>query len=754
MLRLFSPIIIFLFFSASLPLSLLAQRSPDMEKIRRREIVDVRFEGDSNISALELQSIIATRPSNLIEYTLNGITSDWGSPHQFVDENNLAEDTLRIFVYYRSRGYFDAKVSVSYLEHQSKASLDAFSKVEARNNLLPPQQWEKYPLIADTVVFRIVEGKSYKVAGFTFEGLEKLPMDLQNTITSKIGIKVNSQYSKDALDLEILRVKEILGENGYPFLSLPNGATVIETDTSSKTITISLKFKTGPRIRVGGPRIINDTAYVKYGYVQEQVIRRQITMDSGTWYENSDKVETQRGISKLGTFQYINIELDTSAFANLPDSAKNGLVLPVVIFLRMRPSWEITPGPYFGENRQGEFIGGLGVSYSNRNLFNVADNLTLQATYQFFPLPNVQKRWSLSGDFVFPYIGIKNVPFIISPSFSYAWVFEKYKEAVYGGSLGLNFELLNTPTFRLTYLPKGSLQFVQREYNDTTLRPLGNTSFVLNPQQLNSIYSHELKADWTNDPQYPSHGSYTSWSFQWALPLLKILFPGTTLPSASYLKNTLQFKTYFDLGSTPARSVLAYRIMGGFISLSDPGNPNKDPLIEDRYYGGGTNSLRGWSARSLLVSNDRSLGRPQFGGYKAFETNLEWRYALVNYPVAITSMQQFLSALRLAFFCDVGNIWDKEVPIAPKNFVIALGTGLRYYTLLGALRFDFGFKFYDPFPDPYPPGTLGTDKPNIDNLMSAPPNSTPGVFIWDRKGKFWNVFADVFSFKFALGQAF
>jgi outer membrane protein assembly factor BamA len=212
----------------------------------------------------------------------------------------------------------------------------------------------------------------------------------------------------------------------------------------------------------------------------------------------------------------------------------------------------------------------------------------------------------------------------------------------------------------------------------------------------------------------------------------------------------MQLKTYFDLGSKAGRSVIAFRILGGLVMLNDPNDPNKDILFENRYYGGGTNSLRGWGARTLLVSNNTHPGWPSLGGYKAFETNLEWRYALFHYPVEFTAMQQFLSALRIAFFCDAGNVWDKDVPVAPKNFAVAIGTGLRYNTLFGALRFDVGIKFYDPYPDPYPPGTLGSNK-SRENVLAIPPNST-GVWLFNRINA--KKFGDIVNFEFALGQPF
>jgi outer membrane protein assembly factor BamA len=311
-------------------------------------------------------------------------------------------------------------------------------------------------------------------------------------------------------------------------------------------------------------------------------------------------------------------------------------------------------------------------------------------------------------------------------------------------NLGTNIELSGDPSFRITDLPKLQGQYVLRNYYDSTLRPMDTSS--IQPSQLNSVFSNDLAFNWTDDPRNPTHGSYIRWSSQWAFPALKnalqSIFPKfASLASAAYIKNTIEFKTFFNLTTASrGRSVMAFRIMGGMIGLTYPSDLSRDVLLENRYYGGGTSSLRGWPSRSLLVSNNTDSARPYYGGYKTFETNLEWRYALFQYPAEITAMQQFLSAVHIGFFCDAGNVWDKDVPVALKNVAIAVGTGLRYYTLFGAVRVDFGFKFYDPYPSSPQNG-----------LYSIPPNYIGGVWLFNRKG---HVFHDTYNIEFALGQAF
>lgn len=557
----------------SLPAGLWAQRPSNMEK---REVASIRFMGDSAISALELESIIATRTSSGFERFLNAVNSDWGTPRQFIDETTLGEDTIKLFAYYRDRGYFDAHVSDTLHEAPPSPEIE---KIKERNAFLPPSKKVPY-ILEDTVFFRIKEGKSYKVQGFTFEGFERLPMDLQDKITANIGIKQHSQYSKLALQLEIVRAKQILAENGYPFSLLTY--TLVEPDTLRKSVTISLRFKTGPRIRIGRVKIMYDTAYSSLGYVQETVIRRQLDLDSGAWYKGSDFSESMHDVSRLGTFQYQNISLDTSSFAAVPDSLRDGMALPVIVTLRMRQLQEVLPGVDLGISAQNQVIAGVELSYTNRNIFNDADNLTLHVSYQLYPL--TQHRENIGGDFTIPSVA-KNVPLIFSGNYTYNDQYSdistlQYFERTYVASLGPNI-IFHESLLTVSITPKGSFQYVNRDYRDTSLGIRIDTTLL--PKQFNTILSSDFTFNWTNDLLNPSRGSFMGLSFQWALPIFNI----SGLPSAAYGKLTPQFKTFINLGTIEGRSVLGFRLLYGQIFLTHPDESNRDVLIENRYFGGG-----------------------------------------------------------------------------------------------------------------------------------------------------------------------
>jgi len=107
----------------------------------------------------------------------------------------------------------------------------------------------------------------------------------------------------------------------------------------------------------------------------------------------------------------------------------------------------------------------------------------------------------------------------------------------------------------------------------------------------------------------------------------------------------------------------------------------------------------------------------------------------------LTTWQQLAAPIRMAFFADFGNVWDKETPILLKNASISTGLGIRYNTPFGPLRIDWGFKFYDPYPE-----MVKTEQHSF-------PSSTEGVWIYNRTVTWKNLF-DLSSIGFTIGNAF
>lgn len=156
---------------------------------------------------------------------------------------------------------------------------------------------------------------------------------------------------------------------------------------------------------------------------------------------------------------------------------------------------------------------------------------------------------------------------------------------------------------------------------------------------------------------------------------------------SQYIKTEIDYIRHWDLGSD---NVFAIRSFGG---VAIPfGNANSIPFSRS-FFAGGPNDNRAWQAYSLGPGS--SGGRNEFN-----EANLkialsaEYRYHLFG-------------DLNSAFFVDAGNIWNFMDVVEQEastfttfsdleELAIGSGFGLRYDFSFFVLRFDVGFKTYDP----------------------------------------------------------
>ena len=115
--------------------------------------------------------------------------------------------------------------------------------------------------------------------------------------------------------------------------------------------------------------------------------------------------------------------------------------------------------------------------------------------------------------------------------------------------------------------------------------------------------------------------------------------------------------------------ILASRLQIGSMQSIKSGESTP---IADRFYAGGSNSVRGWERSDLGPKSDDNL---PMGGNSLAEASIELRYPIWN-------------ILSGAIFLDLGNVWSGTYDHDIHQLEYAGGAGLRVKTPLGPLRFD------------------------------------------------------------------
>jgi outer membrane protein assembly factor BamA len=337
----------------------------------------------------------------------------------------------------------------------------------------------------------------------------------------------------------------------------------------------------------------------------------------------------------------------------------------------------------------------LGIGYSHRNFFggarNISTNLRLNVqSLQFGKIlhDNILKDSSLiskvelTTEFVQPYF-INN-----KTSFSAAASAMLDKQSTY---------YIPSVSFRLG--AQSQTTIYTRLFIDWNLQ-LSDPQTVVTRQdtnigtewtkQFNSFIMVTLQRDTRNDIFYPSSGIFQSISIEEG-GLFPRIFDGPlglNLPYSRYVKLTLDEQWYWDPNNS-RDLIWAMRFKTGGALLYGHSPLPYIPLTQ-RYYSGGSGSVRGWRARDLgAVPPDL---RNQ-GGNGMVEGTIEAR---LN-PFKRGTLG-FLDLEKTSFvlFYDCGNIWTTPQRMRLSEIAMAFGFGLRYNTVAGPIRIDFGMKLYDP----------------------------------------------------------
>ena len=156
---------------------------------------------------------------------------------------------------------------------------------------------------------------------------------------------------------------------------------------------------------------------------------------------------------------------------------------------------------------------------------------------------------------------------------------------------------------------------------------------------------------------------------------------------SEYLKTEFDYVKYWDLSR---ENVFAFRT---FFGITIPfGNSNNVPFSRS-YFSGGSNDNRAWQPYNLGPGNSGSVND----------------FNEANMKIAFSGEFRFkiLGSLKGALFADAGNIWNVLDNVVDeksrfntigdlKEIALGTGMGLRYDLSFFVVRFDLGFKTYNP----------------------------------------------------------
>ncbi len=184
------------------------------------------------------------------------------------------------------------------------------------------------------------------------------------------------------------------------------------------------------------------------------------------------------------------------------------------------------------------------------------------------------------------------------------------------------------------------------------------------------------------------------------------LIPALNKFKRRYIKLDAEYKYTV----TYKKTALAVRLFTGVGMPLLGTDTNRTLPFFKQYFGGGSNSMRGWPVRGIgpggkpltAFNSNKTLFNDRTGDMQ-LEGNIEYRYDIARIiPNTLT--------LRGALFADIGNVWNWlntktdgttdstqfSISNIYKQLGVSAGTGFRLDFNYLVLRFDFGFRFKRP----------------------------------------------------------
>lgn len=603
-----------------------------------------------------------------------------------------------------------------------------------------------------SVIYRIDEGIPYTLDSLVLITGDTLVTQLIKSTAKSSMLKRGDNYDTKKLDQEIVRIENLMKDNGYfEFLRgyvefavdtaiLGNRKIAVKTivNTPSKRGYHKV-FKIDTVIFTTDANVPSSQLYrthhnynrVTYRFFEEQyakkIMDRRLFIYPGNLYSKTSTFSTQRQLANLDMFKFVNINYDTTGnrfVANIFTSPLDRNQLTHEIGINVTANQRV-PGPFYDFNFKNrntfggleifEFNGHLGIngvaSYSNEgaiaNSRELGGNLSLTLPDFVFPLGNNMKsklgELNPRTQFSLGYEFVNRIDFTrdnFSAQVKYFW--QK------GQSRAISQQPFARFIFALADLNLIDTRNISDEFQEELdeSERLGTRFYrAFEPSFVSSMYLQST-FDFNQYGSYQNNSSYLRTFVESGGTFLNVygtkFLEGDSLENYKFLKFNIDYRKFIPL---PVQGgVIAYRINTG---VGIPYGDNKILPYEKNFFAGGSSSVRAWGPRRLGPGSYSPINEETGDIDYNFEQPGE-----VIMEVSIEYRQKLIGFLDWAIFFDAGNIWtirddvgdDGEIRRPGGKFEgdfykdIALGTGMGFrmdFTFL-ILRLDMGIKVYEP----------------------------------------------------------
>jgi len=611
----------------------------------------VTFTGNDKVSDKVLQGVVATSPRGGVK----GLLATILRRPQGITREQISADRTTLESYYRLHGFLTATVATPVVNTNAATG-------------------------AMTIDFPITEGPETMVASVSIEGNEQVATKDLPKPSLKVGEALNPTLERD----DVIALQTYYSDRGNAEVQVHVREEVSTDKTSARVV---YTIAEGPKIAVGNVIVRGNT------YTATNVVARTAALEKGQPFSYTSILEAQQRLYRLGIFQRVDVQ---------PAQAETG-VGTRDITISIAEGKDLTVGGALGGTAP--LASNIGVnrisplasaSIAHRNLFGTGRYLGLELIYA---RPNRKDAFLTYRE---PFIGRFDLPIQIT-----AFQNDDFRPHTHIVQRGGFIEATRVARFQTRWSLRYEYRVARCKVNErdpgdlctlaqnVLLPGLDRNATNVAISSLTPTFFWDKRDDAIN----PHRGFFTTASVEYAFPLIAA--------NARFLKEFTQTSWYLPVSD---RSTFAVSGRVGLIqdlgigTTIDPATgqliPTSGVPLSERFTAGGDTSHRAYALDLLgtacptqqsidegcrptlidiLDSNGNHATAP-LGGRSLFILNAEYRF-----PIA--------GPIGAQLFVDAGNTFA-DTGIRFGDLKYGVGTGLRYLSPVGPVRFDLGYKLH------------------------------------------------------------
>ncbi|MBN1794981.1 MAG: outer membrane protein assembly factor BamA [Candidatus Omnitrophica bacterium] len=486
------------------------------------------------------------------------------------------------------------------------------------------------------LTIHIAEGKQYHVGTVSVQGTVLFP---STELYKLFELGSGDIFSREAVQKDIGKLQAFYYDRGYIFAEI-RVSTAFDPATENIDITYAITE--------------NEIAYVNKINIRgnqktkDIVIRRELRINPGDQFDGSKIARSKERLYNLGFFE--EVSFDT---VETDETAKQDLVVSV----KEAKTGELSFGAGFSSIDK--VIGFVELAQHNFDIGNWktftgdGQDLKLRAS-----IGTVRRDMLLSftEPWIFDHPVLFGVDLYNKTLLRESDIGVGFDEERRGGDMRLGKEFLEYLRGDLMYrLDRVVISNVSEEAS-ADLKDEAGTNYI-------SSINSRLTYDKTDSRFNPTKGHVLVGSWEIAGG-----FIGGDKEYSKYYGSASQ---YFSLKE---KHILELKLRLGAVHAF--GDSETVPVYE-RFFAGGTNSIRGYEERRVGPRDSRS--NDPLGGEGMLIANAEYTFPTV------------IDVLKGAVFFDVGNVWGKMKDFGTDEYRMGVGAGIRIKTPVGPVRLDYGF---------------------------------------------------------------